>query len=78
MYLSHDLEDIITVLDGRAEVPDELASAPVDVRAHVVGHIRAILAHPEFLNALPGIVAQPLRAGTVLRRLQQIASLETP
>lgn len=78
MYLSHDLEDIITVVDGRAEVPDELAFAPADVRAHVVGHIRAILAHPEFLNALPGIVAQPLRAGTVLRRLQQIASLETP
>jgi hypothetical protein len=78
VYLSHDLEDIITVMDGRAEAPDELARAPADVRAHVVNHVRAILAHPDFLNALPGIVAQPLRAGAVLRRLQQIVSLGTP
>jgi hypothetical protein len=78
VYVSHDLEDIITVVDGRASVPDELAGAPDTVRHHVVQNIRALLAHPGFLNALPGIVAFAPRAVVVLRRLQQIAALNTP
>jgi predicted nucleotidyltransferase len=36
VYLSHDLEDIIAVVDGRAELADELVRAGTDVRAHVI------------------------------------------
>ena len=75
MYLSHDLEDIVTVIDGRAELADELTHAEPALRAHVVRETRALLAHPEMQNALPGIVTQPIRAGIVLERLQRIASL---
>lgn len=78
VYLSHDLEDIITVVDGRAELPEELTTAPADVRAHVTSQLRNLLAHAEFINALPGLVAQPQRAGLVLQRLQYMASLGTP
>lgn len=78
VYLSHDLEDIITVVDGRAELPEELSTAPADVRAHVTGQLRHLLAHAEFINALPGLVAQPQRAGLVLQRLQHMASLGAP
>ncbi|MDP1655896.1 MAG: hypothetical protein Q8K91_07940 [Hylemonella sp.] len=70
VYLSHDLEDIITVVDGRAELPQELAAASVDVRGYVTGQVRNLLDHPELQNALPGLVAQPLRAGVVLQRLR--------
>ena len=37
VYASHDLEDIITIVDGRAELADEIAQAPADEigRAHV-------------------------------------------
>lgn len=76
VYLSHDLEDIITVVDGRAELPDELAHADAPLRGHVAHQTRELLAHPELPNALPGIVAQPIRAGIVLERLQRIASLD--
>ena len=75
VYLSHDLEDIVTVIDGRAELADELTHAEPALRAHVVRETRALLAHPEMQNALPGIVTQPIRAGIVLERLQRIASL---
>jgi predicted nucleotidyltransferase len=75
VYLSHDLEDIITVIDGRAELVDELERAEASVRQHVVAQTKALLAHPEMANALPGIVAQPIRAGIVLERLLSIASL---
>ncbi len=78
VYLSHDLEDIITVIDGRAELADELARAEPSVRQHVVQQTKALLAHPEMANALPGIVAQPIRAGIVLDCLQRIASLSLP
>jgi|SRR5664279_4669267 len=75
VYLSHDLEDIVTVIDGRAELADELAQADATLRGHVVAQVRGLLAHPELPNALPGIVTQPIRAGIVLERLQRIASL---
>lgn len=32
---SHDLEDIVTVFDGRAELPGEIADAPADVRDYI-------------------------------------------
>ena len=76
VYASHDLEDIITVVDGRAELLDEIAQASVDVKTHIVGNIRALVAHPEIENALPGIVLRPIRATIVLQRLQAIALLE--
>ena len=76
VYLSHDLEDIITVVDGRAELADELAQADRTLCQHVIGQTRELLAHPELPNALPGIVAQPIRARVVLERLQHIASLD--
>ena len=76
VYASHDLEDIITVVDGRAELLHEIAQANVDVKTHIVGNIRALVAHPEIENALPGIVLRPIRAATVLQRLQAIALLE--
>jgi predicted nucleotidyltransferase len=75
VYVSHDLEDIVTVIDGRSELIDELAQADAAVRRHVVSRIQNLLAHPELPNALPGIVSQSIRAGIVLDRLQQIASM---
>ena len=35
MLASHDLEDIITVIDGRLEITAEIASAPHDVRRYI-------------------------------------------
>lgn len=48
------------------------------MRCHVVAQVHALLAHPELLNALPGIVTPPMRAGVVLERLQHIATLSAP
>lgn len=75
VYLSHDLEDIVTVVDGRAELVEELARAEPVLREHVVREIGLLLAHPEMHNALPGIVTEPIRVGIVIERLQGIASL---
>jgi predicted nucleotidyltransferase len=77
VYLSHDLEDIITVVDGREELPGDVAQAPAAVRTYIAKQVSALLAHSEFSNALPGIVLRSIRAPIVMQRLQQIAQLGT-
>jgi predicted nucleotidyltransferase len=76
VYASHDLEDIMTVVEGRAAVARELAEADSDVRLHVVGEVRALLGNAAFHNALPALLSQPEREPIVGARLSQIASLE--
>lgn len=75
VYLSHDLEDIITVVDGRDELLAELAAAPSEVRHFIVEHFQTVLRHTDFSNVLPGIVSQSTRAGLVLQRFTDIAKL---
>lgn len=75
VYLSHDLEDVITVVDGREELINELATAPHDVRDFVAQTLRGILLHTDFANGLPGIVSQSNRTGLVLQRFTQISEL---
>ncbi len=71
---SHDLEDVLNIVDGREEFADELAAAPSDVRHAVRNAITALLANTDFLNALPGLVAEPERAGIVEERLRAMAA----
>ena len=41
---SHDLEDLITVIDGRREIVADLAAAPPDLRAYVTDRLSQFLA----------------------------------
>lgn len=54
---SHDLEDIITVVDGRPELAKEVHEASVQLREYLVGHLRELLQDNSFLEALPGHLA---------------------
>ena len=76
VYLSHDLEDIMTVMEGRATVAQEMASAHEAVRKHVGQSVAALLDMPAFHNALPGLLSDPEREQTVKARLRQIALLK--
>ena len=75
VYLSHDLEDVITVVDGRDGLIDELASAPSDVRDFVALVFQGLLKHSDFTNVLPGIVSHSTRTGLVLQRVTKISEL---
>lgn len=67
---SHDLEDVLNIVDGREELADELAAAPVEVRSAVASAFAGLLQHRDFANGLPGMIAEPARAGFVLQRLR--------
>ena len=53
---SHDLEDIIAVVDGRPEIVSEVAAASADVRDYIGREIRALLGNPDFVEALGGFL----------------------
>ena len=76
---SHDLEDIITVIDGRTEIIDEISRAPEDVREYISGKIAGLLKNRQFLDALPGYLlpdeASQGRLRILMGRLREIAQI---
>lgn len=78
-YLSsHDLEDVLSVVDGRTELVEELRAADPELRAFVGATVAGLLADDGFLNALPGLVLEgspAVRTPIVLQRLRQLAQL---
>ena len=54
LQASHDLEDIVTVIDGRASFVDEVAEAPDQVRAFLASRFTTLLANPAWSVALVG------------------------
>lgn len=77
---SHDLEDIVNVLDGRLELVKEIASTEPKLRQYLAAQCRALLAMPDFINALPGIMfpdeSLAGRVRLLVERLDQIAQLD--
>lgn len=76
---SHDLEDLITVVDGRSELLHELRSAAEDVRFYVARAIGQMLKAGQFIDSLPGYLlpdsASQGRIKQLLFRLKQISEL---
>ena len=53
-FASHDLEDLITVVDGRPSLLNEVEAASVELRRFIGEAVQALLTEPRFLDALPG------------------------
>ena len=76
---SRDLEDVISVVDGRAALVTEVRVDTADLRSYLRVAIKGLLATPGFLDALPGYLlpdaASQSRISIVLRSLEQLASV---
>jgi hypothetical protein len=79
LLASHDLEDIINIIDGRPPLSEEIAASPAELRAYLRVCCAQLLAHPHFADYLPGMIAPgedlAERAQIVAERLQAIARL---
>jgi predicted nucleotidyltransferase len=53
-YASHDLEDFVTVVDGRENIVDDVDHAPAGLRRYLVEAVGTLMSTPEFDEALPG------------------------
>jgi predicted nucleotidyltransferase len=76
---SRDLEDLISVVDGRAALVAEVQTEAAELRDYVRSEIRGLLATTAFLDGLPGYLlpdaTSQSRIMIVLRRLRELASL---
>ncbi len=74
---SHDMEDIITILDGRPEIVSEIRSASADLKDFLSRTFRALLTNGEFLDSIPGHLspdhASQSRLPLLIKRLGDIA-----
>ena len=74
---SHDLEDVIAVIDGRPEIVNEVYDAASDVRGYVASEMRRLLGTRQFLDALPGFLlpdsASQARQPLLRERLEALA-----
>lgn len=53
---SHDLEDVIKLVDGREELVAEVAAAPEDLRSYLSSEIAVLLDQPRFDDAIEGTI----------------------
>lgn len=79
-YLSsHDLEDLLAIIDGRATLFDECQASVLELRAYLAERFDMLLKTTAFVDALsghlPGDAASQARLPDLLVKLQQIAKL---
>jgi predicted nucleotidyltransferase len=78
-FASHDLEDVISVIDGRSSLLDEIQHAPKELRLYLAYEVHKLITNPEFADALPGYLlpdsASQARLHPLLQTLRAIASL---
>jgi predicted nucleotidyltransferase len=75
---SHDLEDVVLLVDGREELVGEVSTAPPDIRDHLGYECAALLDEPRFVDAIfgflrPDMASQGRAEAVVLPRLRAIA-----
>lgn len=74
---SHDMEDILAVVDGRPTIIRDCFNAPDGVKAYLHDNFAALLADDEFVNILPGFVdpsGGSARAEVIRDRLQGLVN----
>ena len=74
---SHDLEDIITLIDGRPELVDEVRGADASLRRFLRERFLALLSVRSFVEALPAHLppdaASQARLPVILERIRSLA-----
>jgi hypothetical protein len=74
---SHDLEDVLAVVDGRPSLLEEVRSAPDELRAYLASEWRALLRDQRFTGAIPGHLppdtSSQARVPLVLSRLETLS-----
>ena len=79
-YGSHDLEDFITVIDGREKIVEEVDGAPPELRGYLITAIGQLMAAPAFGEALTGQLppdeASQQRLPKLRTKLRSIAELK--
>lgn len=78
-FASHDLKDIIAVIDGRPSLMDEVKQTARDLKAYIALEIGNLVRESDFMDALPGYLlpdsANQARLGNLLATLRNLSKL---
>jgi predicted nucleotidyltransferase len=76
---SHDLEDLMTVIDGRADIVEQITAAPAALRGYIISSILHLNHVSAFQEALPGYLpsddASQRRLPQLRKKLEAIMGL---
>ncbi len=79
---SHDLGDLLAVVDGRDTLLDECRGSPPELSTYLSERFAGLLAQPAFIDALPGHLpgdaASQERLPELEAKLREIAGLSLP
>jgi hypothetical protein len=79
IFASHDLEDILAVVDGRPALVNETKKQSAELQRYLQMEVGNLLRTPGFAEAIPGYLLPDAisqsRISVVLERLSQLASL---
>ena len=80
-YASHDLEEMIAVIDGRPGLVNEIQNESAELQNYLADEFNNLLPNDSFIEALPGHLppdqASQARVEIILERLRQIINLKT-
>jgi len=78
-FLSHDLDDIVTIIDGRQTLVGEARESPAELIDYLGREFSALLADRNFIDALPGHLAPDAssqrRVTQLTARIRELAAL---
>lgn len=69
LLMSHDMEDILSVVDGRAGLAQEIADGPAQVAEFIRKQFSALLEHKDFEYAMEGMLSRDEVGVTRLKKL---------
>ena len=76
---SHDMEDIINLINGRVELLEDIKDSEPDLKAFIIKSLQGFLEDELFLEAVPGHLlpdqASQGRRSIILERIKKIAEL---
>jgi predicted nucleotidyltransferase len=77
---SHDMEDIINLINGRVEILEDIKNSEPDLKAFIIESLQGFLEDELFLEALPGHLlpdqASQGRRSIILDRIKKIVELD--
>lgn len=77
---SRDMADVVSLIDGRAELVEEISSAPDELRRYLASELSRHRTHPRFVDGVyaglpPDAASQARAEGVVLPRLAAITTM---
>lgn len=77
--ISHDMEDIVTLIDGRKEIVDEIEASDPQLKVYLASQFTRLLNDRAFHEALPGLLygdaVSQARRPVILERMERIVAI---